>query len=88
MAIVAYTTGFSTLVLKNNNTSKDANIVTHDPKMQLISSKLSTVQSDADAAKLALWHQNADKQTDAFPTSYTVVEDSLIGVMRQRDKGI
>ena len=29
-----------------------------------------------------------EKQTDRFPASYTVVEDSLIGVMRQRDKDI
>ena len=27
-------------------------------------------------------------QTDSYPALYTVVEDSLIDVMRQRDKGI
>ena len=29
-----------------------------------------------------------DKQMDSFPASYTVVEDSSIGAMRQRDKGM
>ena len=29
-----------------------------------------------------------DTQTDGFPALYTLIEDSLIGVMRQRDKGI
>ena len=31
---------------------------------------------------------NCFQQTGGFPASYTVVEDSLIDVMRQRDKGI
>ena len=41
---------------------------------------------DADAALTP--KMQTDNQTDSFPASYTVVKDSLIGVIRQKDKSI
>ena len=56
MAIVAYTTGFSSVVLKNNHPSKVGNIRSHvcSKDTAFILSKLSPVLSDTDAAKSAL----------------------------------
>ena len=52
MVTVAYTTGFSALVLKNNHPSKIVNIILHVPKDAAFI--LSVVLIIADAAELAL----------------------------------
>ena len=83
MTIVAYTIGFSTLVF---HPSEVVNIIFMFQTMQL-SFCGCPVLINADAGSVTPKLQT-DKQTDSFPASYTVVEDSFIGVMRQRDKGI
>ena len=89
MAIVAYITVFSILVLKTNHPNKVVNIILLVPK------DTAFILSKSRVDRYKCWWDNfviskmqTDKRTDSFLALFTVVEDSLIGVMKQKDKGV
>ena len=83
MAIVAYTIGFSALVF---HPSIVVNIILHVSKdAAFILSMSSADQCTCCIISSVTLKMQTDKQTDGFAASYTVIEVSLIGVMRQRN---